>query len=67
MTWDCIEDANAAAGNATPSLMDLDPDQGIEITREGMPTIYTTVRELIEVDKLPAFLTLDQVELVFSE
>lgn len=47
-------------------LRDLHPDQGIEISRKGSVTIFTTPRELMRAGRMPAFLSLAEVEFAFS-
>ena len=47
-------------------LCDLHPDQGIEISFADRPTIFTTPRELVRAGRMPAFLSLAEVEFAFS-
>ena len=49
------------------ALNDLDPDEPIEISWPDKPTLRTTARKLMIGRGLPGFLTLDQVEFIFSD
>lgn len=58
--------ASLPSWKSDTTLADLAPDETIEIRPKGRPPIWATPRELMREGRLPAFLTLDQVEFAFS-
>lgn len=79
MRRDIYEWADAATEEAEPdpsiqidwkaeiTLADLLPDEPIEISWPDRPPLYTTARKLMRDRSLPGFLTLDQIEFIFSD